>query len=194
MVMGGNSQPQMVTVTQDGTPPTLMIVPSSQNVGFSSGTTYFSVSSNADWTAICDSSWCNVTPSGSGNGTLVADYLENPYYSSRTATITVVVAGVPNQIVTVNQDHSTVSVADHAKNEITVYPNPAKGSFTIQTIDKNQWLEIDILDLTGNIILSKSCRGELLYLIDMTGSFGGCYFIKIRSNDQVIIQRLIMMK
>ena len=193
-VTGGNSQPQIVTVTQDGAPPSLIVVPPTREVSALQGSTDFTVTSNSNWTASSDSSWCTVTSSGTGNSTIVANYLENPYYLTRTATITVIVSRLPPQTVTVNQDHSTVSVSDHSKNRITIYPNPSKGFFTIQTNDKDQSLEVEILDLTGKIILSKSCSGEHVYVFDMATSSVGCYFIKIRNKDQIFIQRLIMIR
>ena len=48
------------------------------------------LSSNLDWTVSSSADWFTVSPeSGTGNGTLLVQVAENPYYSARTATLTV---------------------------------------------------------------------------------------------------------
>lgn len=95
----------LVTVTQSGSStPELTITPLSQSVTGDAGTAEFAVTSNTTWTALSYSSWwCSVTPSGSGNGTIIATYSMNPGTSPRTATIKVSGAGVSNRIITVTQ-------------------------------------------------------------------------------------------
>jgi hypothetical protein len=83
--------------------PFLNVTPSNQNVTSSVGSTSFSVSSNIAWNASSDQSWCTVTASGNGNGTITANYSENTLTSQRIATITVSGSGVSNQVVTVTQ-------------------------------------------------------------------------------------------
>jgi len=102
-VTSGSQAPQSVTVTQAGALPTLTVFPSNQNVTSPAGSTSFTVTSNTDWTVTVDSSWCLVTSSGSGNGTILANYSENLSVNQRIATITVTVTGLPPQQVTVTQ-------------------------------------------------------------------------------------------
>ena len=89
--------------------PSLNVNPPNQNVPFSTGTTNFAVTSSVAWTASSDQTWCTVTPSGTGNGTLTATYQENTGTSTRTATIIVFGSGVSNQIVTLTQSGLTSS-------------------------------------------------------------------------------------
>lgn len=93
----------IVTVSQEGAAPYLSVTPSNQNVGAPAGSTSFTVSSNADWTAVSSEAWCTVTPSGAGNGSLIASYTENTELNSRVAQITVSVSGLPPVVVTVTQ-------------------------------------------------------------------------------------------
>ncbi len=96
--------PIVVTVTQDPTPCTLSVTPPNQNVTYSpAGSTSFSVTSNCNWTALSNQAWCTVTPSGSGNSTITANYAINTTTSTRTANITVTVSGVTPIVVTVTQ-------------------------------------------------------------------------------------------
>ena len=97
--------PQTVTVTQSGPiiTPTLSITPSNRDVPATpAGSTNFTVTSNSAWTATSNQGWCTVTPSGNGNGTIIANYTANTG-SQRTATITVTVQGLTPQTVTVTQ-------------------------------------------------------------------------------------------
>ncbi len=82
---------------------TLNVSPSNRNVPATAGNTTFSVTSNSSWTATSNQPWCTVTSSGSGNGTITANYAANSVTSQRIATVTVIVAGLPSQMVTVTQ-------------------------------------------------------------------------------------------
>lgn len=84
--------------------PTLSVTPSNQNVTNPAGSTSFSVTTTAAWTASSDQSWCSVTPSGTGNGTITANYTQNNTLSQRVANITVTVTGLTPVTVTVRQD------------------------------------------------------------------------------------------
>ncbi len=109
-VSGSGVSDQVVTVTQSGTAPSLIVTPLNQNVTSSSGTTSFNVVSNVEWTSSSDQTWCTVTPSGTGNGTITATYQENTGTNARTATITVKGSGVSNQVVTVTQSGAPPSL------------------------------------------------------------------------------------
>jgi len=84
-------------------PPSLSVSPSNQSVSSSSGSTSFTVNSNASWTATSNQGWCTVTSSGFGAGTILTNYTENTTSSPRVANITVTVAGLTPIIVTVTQ-------------------------------------------------------------------------------------------
>ncbi|MEI6062249.1 MAG: BACON domain-containing carbohydrate-binding protein [Bacteroidota bacterium] len=119
--------PVAVTVTQSGTSPTLLVAPANQNVPSPLGNTSFTVTSNSAWTASSDASWCTVTPSGTGNGAITASYQENTSSSGRTANISVVVAGLPAVIVTVNQAAAAFYLA--------VDPNSQSVSYASGTVN-----------------------------------------------------------
>jgi hypothetical protein len=102
--MGSGVSNQVVTVTQSGAPPSLIVTPLNQNVTSSSGTTSFDVASNVAWTSSSDQAWCTVTSSGTGNGSIIATYQANTGASSRVATITIRGSGGSNQVVTLTQD------------------------------------------------------------------------------------------
>ncbi len=110
--------PVVVTVTQAAGPLTLSVTPPNQNVSAASGNTNFTVTSNSSWTVASNSAWCTVTPSGTGNGTIVATYTANALFTSRTANVTVTVTGLTPVIVTVTQSGiaPTLSVSPSNQN------------------------------------------------------------------------------
>jgi hypothetical protein len=136
-----------------------------------------------------------VTPSGSGNGTITADYTTNPVHQIRTAILTVNVSGLSPQTVSVNQDASTVSVAEHPGKSIRIYPNPSKGSFFVvpEGLGTDN-LTITIFDMTERMILTKEITGDQSVIMDLSGSPDGCYIIKIRTGSEVFVRRLMVEK
>jgi hypothetical protein len=98
------SSTNSVTVTQTGLAPALTVTPAIQYVPISAGNILFSVTSNSMWTASSDHSWCTVTNTGSGNGTLIAAFNQNTGASSRTANITINVSALTPVVVNVTQE------------------------------------------------------------------------------------------
>ncbi|MEI6888957.1 MAG: BACON domain-containing protein [Bacteroidales bacterium] len=185
--------PVVVTVTQAGTQPTLSVDPSNRNVPYLPGITTFTVSSNSPWIAVTDSSWLTITTSGVGNGTINAEFTENPYYTSRVAAVTVTVNGIPTQTVTVTQAQSTVSIHETSASSIQLIPNPSKGAFRVETGDlKYKSLEISIMDLGGRIITSRVCHEKSDLQFDLSNVQKGSYLVKIKMDNTEVTQKLIM--
>jgi len=186
---------QTVTVTQAGAAPTLSVTPPNRDVTATAANTAFSVSSNTSWTAVSDASWCTVTASGQGNGTITADYTGNSSASARTATISVTVATLPVQQVTVNQAKPAVDIDELAGNDLQICPNPSRGIFRIiSSSGDHGMLEIMVQDITGEIILKKQFSGEKEYLIDLSSTPAGCYPIILKTENSLIVRKLVIIK
>ena len=143
---------QTVTITQSGAAPILLVSPANQNVTAIAGSVTFDVSSNTNWTAVSNASWCTVDPSGSGNGSLLANFETNTSNIARIATINVMVSGMPSQMVTVSQDGSTVGIQEDLQKSIQVYPNPSRGNFMVSSGTAGEFpVEITIMDISGLI-------------------------------------------
>ncbi len=102
--------PVVVSVAQSAGSPMLTVTPSNQNVSTSAGSANFAVTSNLAWSASSNAAWCTVTPSGTGDGTIVADFSANALVTSRVATITVTAAGAPGVYVTVTQSGTAATL------------------------------------------------------------------------------------
>lgn len=101
---GGHSVvAQTATLTQAAAITTLAVTPASRSVGASSGTTTFSVVSNATWTVTSNAAWCTATSSGTGNGTINVTYAQNLENTSRTAILTITAPGAATITVEVIQ-------------------------------------------------------------------------------------------
>ena len=186
---------QIVTVTQAGQTPFITINPPYQNVSASAGTTSFDVLSNTTWNVLSDATWCTVTPSGSGNGTIVANYQENTSSLARSANIEVTATGLPAQTVVVNQAKSVISVEDHMNDPVKIYPNPTKGLFRIVPEKKDQQaFQVIVEDQNGKCLLRKLCSGEKEYQIDLSQAGPGVYHIILKSDQWLVKTRLIVIK
>jgi hypothetical protein len=97
----------VATLTATAAAVTLSVTPANQNVTSSSGTTSFSVISNSNWNVVSNATWCTVPSTGTGNGIINVVYSANSSFTQRIATISVSVAGLPVQNVTVTQDAAT---------------------------------------------------------------------------------------
>lgn len=192
-VSGTGVTSQVVTVTQAGAAPNLNIVPPVQNVGAQSGSTDFTVTSNGNWSASSDSSWCTVTPSGTGNGTLTADFSANPASTTRTATITVTMTGVTPKTVQVVQAGSTTGIPDYAGNSVSLYPNPARDQVTIDLngIDDPS-VRISVVDLAGRVLLDHSVPGNKSVALNLADFPKGYYFMKIWLSTGTIVRKFII--
>jgi predicted deacylase len=93
-------------------PPSLSVSPSNQSVSSPAGTVPFDVTSNTSWTASSNQSWCTVTSSSFGNGTITANYSENTNPSPRVANVTVTVTGLTPAVVTVTQDGTSIKTVN----------------------------------------------------------------------------------
>ena len=188
-----NLAPVIVTLTQAGTVPTLLVTPPNRNVAYLSGNTTFTVASNSPWSAASDSSWLTVTPSGVGNGTITANFIQNPYHAYRVANVRVTVAGIQAQLVTVTQAPSTVGIHDASSGTIQLIPNPSKGAFRIETGElKYKSLEVIIMDLSGRKITSRICHEKPDLQFDLSNVPKGSYLVKIKMDDIEVTQKLIM--
>lgn len=84
--------------------PSLSVSPSNQDVSPVASTVVYTIETNTEWLASSDQAWCVVTPSGNGNGTIMAVFEENSSASPRVAKITITAAGLDPIIVSLSQE------------------------------------------------------------------------------------------
>jgi hypothetical protein len=87
---------------------------------------------------------------------------------------------------------STVGVIEsNLLNNVSVYPNPTKGLFTISLTNVTENSYIIISDVLGKEIINQ----ELFLtetIIDLTGKYRGVYFIKIINENRKVIKKVVL--
>jgi hypothetical protein len=87
---------------------------------------------------------------------------------------------------------STTGVSDFTEaNELSVYPNPAIGHFTISSKNPMTNAEIRILSVTGEILTKRTNLSGNEIIIDISDKAGGVYFIEIIEQEKVARFRII---
>lgn len=78
---------------------------------------------------------------------------------------------------------------------LLIFPNPAKGLFSI-VVDKTKYPEMHVIvtDLHGVAVIRRECKGESEYLFDLGKSPQGTYFVKIKTNTEVLVTKLVIIK
>jgi hypothetical protein len=77
--------------------------------------------------------------------------------------------------------------AEYIDNQVSVFPNPSNGNFSI-TVDNDY--EMSVYDITGRIIESKSVL-EGNSSIDLSNQNGGVYFIRLKNDNQTKVIRIV---
>lgn len=154
-------------------PCSLAVTPSNQNVAYNpSSATSFAVITTCVWSAASDQTWCAVTSSGSGNGTITATCGQNTSINQRIANITVTVSGLTPVVVAVTQSG--------APGPPTWTPVPNL-QFNMNVIGKIQ-ISPGVFSLNENDKIGAFVGGECRGVANPFASLGGALFLTIGSN------------
>ena len=88
----------------------------------------------------------------------------------------------------INDDGSPVSIGEelrHAEN-LTVYPNPSNGMFTVNA--KGAYA-LDVLDVSGRTVYNGNANGNTA--IDLSHLQAGIYMLSITQNENRTVKRLL---
>jgi phosphotriesterase-related protein len=133
-VSGTDVISQSIFLYQSGISRTLGVTPDSRSVGYTSGTTTFTVTSNIDWSLSESSGWLTATKSD--DTTLTVIYDENTIVDARSAEITVSGQGVTSQNILIIQSgaNPTLSVAPDSRSV-----NSDSGTITFTVSSNIDW-------------------------------------------------------
>jgi hypothetical protein len=73
--------------------------------------------------------------------------------------------------------------------DLTVFPNPSTGIFTIYSADVKEGL-MEVYDMTGRKVYSAAAESNAT--LDLTGYSKGVYLLNVISNDKVISKRIVL--
>ena len=192
-VSATGAQDQIITVSQFGAASQLAVSPPSQQVSYLAGNTSFSVSSNTNWTVQSDENWCTATPSGSGNGEIIAVYQQNHTIYDRTANLKVMVEGLSPQFVTVEQLGVETGVNTTEIGKFRIYPNPSSGAFKlVYQNPQNGTTKVEVRDMPGRTVYSKEFRGNISEKIHLQKEGKGIFIVTIYSGNEIHNTKLII--
>jgi len=83
-----------------------------------------------------------------------------------------------------------VNVSEILEEDISVYPNPSSGIFTISGLEKYDKFTISVIDTYGRVIKDNITSNVL----DISSSAKGIYFIKIYKENTSVIKRVSLLK
>ncbi len=92
------------------------------------------------------------------------------------------IAGISSGTIFRLQDAS-FGTLDFEKSGFSLYPNPAKGLFTIKSSDENLATKIDLFDLTGKLLLTKKLENSPENTIATNSLSKGMYLVTLETKN-----------
>ena len=86
--------------------------------------------------------------------------------------------------------YSTTGVDDNADQQVSLFPNPTKGSFTVNAENLQQ---VMVYNTVGQLVLNQFCNGNSAVL-DLSNAESGIYMVKVISANGESIQKLSVIR
>ena len=74
--------------------------------------------------------------------------------------------------------------------ELSLYPNPPHGEFLIDLKETVGYIHLEIMDMTGKVIMSETYENKELLELNLEGP-DGVYILRIESEGKSAVIRLI---
>ncbi len=85
-----------------------------------------------------------------------------------------------------------VGISELNENNITVYPNPSEGKFTLEsTLVIGNSLLVNVYNVLGEIVYQSSTKQLNNLKIDLSNEADGIYFVEIKTGDRTVRKKLI---
>ena len=107
---------------------------------------------------------------------------------ARTPVYAVIDNNIPNCKSTNIEEISSSENA--SKSMYSLYPNPIKDRFIIESYNQNKSYEIEIINSIGQVILNKKISNSVEQ-IDLSGQTAGIYFVKLQTNGNTVVKKII---
>ena len=94
-----------------------------------------------------------------------------------------------------NQFSTTALTSEESlQNQFSLYPNPSKGSFTIEFKDFISNYSIEVFDITGKTIYENNFdqSANLIQVISLDNPANGVYFVNITSDKGLVTKKLVI--
>ena len=77
-----------------------------------------------------------------------------------------------------------------AEEEISIYPNPTTGIFSVDSHQENI-TKITVSDISGVIVKSMDQKEGSHYDLDLSENPAGCYFVSVLTENSSIVKKII---
>jgi hypothetical protein len=77
-------------------------------------------------------------------------------------------------------------------NELSVYPNPSTGIFTISSANNTGRLDVTVLNMLGQTVKTESSKDSKELVLDMSTCSKGVYYVKVQMNDGTKLVKVIL--
>lgn len=96
----------------------------------------------------------------------------------------------------ISSQFTTTALATEAflQNQFSLYPNPTKGSFTIEFKDLVNSFSVEVFDVTGKTIYESNYdqAANLVQVINLQNATSGVYFVNIKSDKGIVTKKLLI--
>lgn len=115
------------------------------------------------------------------------------FYGNKTASK---VTSITEPVTTYKPSSTGIANMEVLDDAVTVFPNPSSDLIAVQLNHLNaQNIEVALFDITGKQLYTTTLfQGSTISYIDTRLLYGGEYFIKLSSNEQVVIRKVILVK
>lgn len=125
-----------------------------------------------------------------GNVYIGGAFHVNPFI---VGTDTIPLTGQRNVFVAKYTCNNNIAVNELSNEEnISVYPNPSSGIFTINLQNKTSDTKICVYDVLGNCVLNKVYGKDASPKINLSNQPKGIYFLEIVSDEKRVVQKIIL--
>jgi photosystem II stability/assembly factor-like uncharacterized protein len=171
--------------------PTSLIIKAADN-----STESFNITSNTNWTVTSSETWLSVSKvSGSGNAAIELTAEANHSKESRNASVTVSAFSLPDKVVLVTQNEKKDKVK---KNDVGIYPNPAKDHLTISFDDYTDLagFSVRIINRLGRVVFISTITQPEIVINDLSRWGGkGVYVLQlVNAHKKIVVDKKIILK
>lgn len=88
-------------------------------------------------------------------------------------------------------DVINLGIGEVGNTQFSVFPNPSNGKYNVNFSSINNFIELEINDMSGRLIFKTTLNGEQDLEIDLRSESKGIYFLKMKSDSEIKVVKLI---
>jgi hypothetical protein len=85
---------------------------------------------------------------------------------------------------------NSIGIQENEVDGLKIYPNPAKDFITVEIDDYNSQVQVEVLNLLGQVVLTQSIDSELSNRINTSNLDAAVYLVKVSSNGKTSTRKV----